>query len=249
MKAIVRDVPDSFVHCVTDAPDGHTIDLALARRQHAQYIEALESLGIDIVRLPADERFPDCVFTEDSAVVVGDDVIACNMRDSPGRDGEQGPVLDALADKRIHRIQAPASIDGGDVLRWQDDIFVGQSRRTNAAAVEQMRAALPDHRIHPVPVHDTLHLKTCATIAGGRLLLVADGHVDTALLPELPVFTVPVEERHGANCMNIGGAVMLPDDCPATARRVRDEGLDVVTVPMSEFRKADGSLTCLSIRV
>ncbi len=244
MKAIVRSVPDSFVDCITNAADGHTIDVALARRQHAAYVTALEQLGLDIVRVSADEQHPDCVFTEDCAIVVDGAAIACTMANSPGRAGEQGPVLEALG-LPVRPLAAPAAIDGGDVLQWRDRIHIGQSTRTNGAAVEQLQALLPDKDIVPVPVDGPLHLKTCTTIAGD--LILHTGHVDLGLLPDLPSYQVPAAEAHGANCITIGDTVLLPDDCPHTAARLAQQGLEVVPVPMSEFRKADGSLTCLSI--
>ncbi len=248
-RAIVRQVPDSYAQCISSAPDAAAIDVGLARRQHAAYVELLETLGVDVTVLPPQETHPDCIFTEDTAVVVDGHAVGCNLLQSGPRQGEQESVHAVLAAAMpLHPVVAPASLEGGDVLRHGDTLYVGLSGRTNQAGIAALAAAMPHHDVVSVPVHGSLHLKTVATIAGGRLILVDPGHIDTSLLPDLPVFEVPPQEAHGANCININGVVVLPDDCPRTAAAVAAHGMDVRTVPMSEFRKADGSLTCLSIR-
>ena len=68
--AIVRGVPDTFDQCIR-SDESTSIDVALAREQHARYMEALRIAGLEVVRVPPDERFPDCCFVEDPVVVVG----------------------------------------------------------------------------------------------------------------------------------------------------------------------------------
>lgn len=249
--AIVRGVPDSFAAAIR--PEGSTggdIDVALARVQHERYVDALERTGVTVERVEADEDFPDCCFVEDPVVVVENAAFLCRMA-APSRNGE-GKALERLLRHRrpLWRMQAPATMDGGDVIRVGRRLFVGLSARTNAEAIQQLRYSLGDeYRVTPVEVRGVLHLKSACTPVDDTTLLADARCVDLRAFEDAGfriVEAVP-GEGYAANCLAVNGAVLMSAGFPRTRDRVTGAGFDVVELDMSEFRKAGGSLTCLSV--
>jgi dimethylargininase len=249
VKAIVREIPDSFASAISAAPRAHPIDVALARKQPAAYCEELEVIGVAVTRLPADERFPDCVFVEDTAVVAGD--VALITR--PGADARRGETEAVAAELARHvglaRVAAPATVDGGDCMRLGDTLYIGRSARTNAAGIARVTEVFARRGIDVVALDlppGVLHLKCVVSpLADGRVLL-ADG----TLPPELfdgKVVSVPADESYAANCVCIADHVILAAEYPRARDAVSAAGFRVHLVPTSEVRKADGSLTCQSI--
>lgn len=254
--AIVREVPASFQHAIPPYEPGQTktsaavdIDVELARGQHDRYCEMLGAMGLEVIRLAADDLHPDCCFVEDAALVV-DDLAIIPLMGAPGRRGESEVVATALGRfKKLHHLRPPATLDGGDVLRIGRRLFVGRSHRTNAAAVEQLVEVLTPrgYEIRSVPVHGVLHLKSAVTLLAEERVLFRPGVVDPAPLEGLQRLTVPPGELHAANCISLGGAVIVPDRAPSIASTLRGEGFEVREADMSEFRKGGGLLTCCSI--
>src|SRR5258706_10946309 len=178
--ALTRPVPASIAHCELTHLPREPIDLARARAQHAAYEHALAEAGCTIERLPAEDAMADSVFVEDAAIVV-DELAIITRPGATSRRGETASVAAALAKHRPpakHRplafIEAPATIDGGDVLRVGRDVYVGLSTRTNESAVEQLTSLLAPHgyRVHGVPVDGALHLKSSVTEAADCLVIV-----------------------------------------------------------------------------
>jgi dimethylargininase len=224
------------------------IDAALAARQHAGYVALLERLGLDVVALPPLDAHPDGVFVEDVVVVVGDLAVVTR----PGaatRRGEEDGLEEALAARglRTARIAAPGTLDGGDVLQVGETVFVGRSTRTNADGIEQLRALVAPlgRTVVPVGVPGALHLKTGATALPDGTVLAVPGWVDVAALAPLEV--VPVPEPVGANVLLVDGTVVMADEAPRTAALVAGRGFPVEVLALSEFGKAEGSVTCLSV--
>jgi dimethylargininase len=250
--AIVRAVPDSFDRAIRPSGSSGDIDVPLARAQHQAYVDTLSRCGVRIHRLEADEGHPDCCFVEDPAVVVGDVAVMCRMV-PPSRRGEGAVVERALARfVSVLRMMPPAQMDGGDVLKAGGRVFVGVSERTNIEAVQQLRYSLSDRcQVTPVEVRNTLHLKSACTHVGGDVLLVDPTCVDPDAFAGLETLAVPAEERYAANCVALNGTVVVSSGFPRTrdlvAAAAQRMGAKVVELSMSEFRKAGGSLTCLSI--
>lgn len=246
--AVVRSLPDSFDRCIRPADSTAPIDVALARTQHDTYVDLLSRLGLVVHRIDADERFPDCCFVEDPAIVVGNIAILCEMA-APARRGEGEAVARALS--RYHalrRLGPPAFIDGGDVIRAGDRLFVGLSERTNAEAVQQLRYFLGDeYAVMPVEVRDVLHLKSACTAIDAETLLIDPTKVDPVAFDGFELIEVPEGESYAANCLAVNGAVVVSAGFPRTSELVASTGYEVIELSMSEFRKAGGSLTCLSI--
>lgn len=252
-KALVRGIPDSFASALSAAPREVAIDVALARVQHAAYVAALEAAGVTVVELPADERYPDCVFVEDTAVVAGEaggGLALIARPGAPSRRGETEAVGAELARwLEVGRMEEPATLDGGDCMRLGRTIYVGRSARTNAEGIARAEAVLGPRGYRIVAVElapEVLHLKcVCSPLGEGRVLL-AEGTLPAGLF-DAEIVWVPAEERYAANAVAIGEHVIAAAEYPRTRAALEAAGFRVHPVPTSEVRKADGSLTCQSI--
>ncbi len=263
IRALIRGVPDSFVRALSAAPRegaGAQIDIRLAREQHAAYRAALEASGAVVTELPADERFPDCVFVEDTAVVVGgpgeggegagERLALVTRPGAPSRLGETEAVAAELARHlELVRIEEPATLEGGDCMWLGRTLYIGRSARTNAAGIARAEAVLAPRGYRIVPVEllpGVLHLKcVCSPLGDGRVLL-AEGTLPADLF-EAGIVWVPAEERYAANAVAVGEHVIAAAEYPRTLAALDAAGLRVHPVPTSEVRKADGSLTCQSL--
>jgi dimethylargininase len=249
--AIVRGVPATFDRCIRPRGDDRPIDVALASEQHARYCDTLQSLGLRLIHLDADDRYPDCCFVEDTAVVVGDTAIVCEMG-ARSRRGEEVAVAGALAGRRLFRLEPPATMDGGDVIFLGGRLFVGLTARTNEDAVRQVERILGPSRVDavPVPVTGFLHLKSACTPIAPNTLLMSERFAAGGALAGLAGFErliVPEEEGYAANCLSVGGVVIVSAGYRRTKSLIESNGHRTVSLDMSEFRKGGGSLTCLSI--
>ncbi|HDZ21386.1 hypothetical protein LCGC14_0333780 [marine sediment metagenome] len=246
--ALVRRPGENFCDGVTTADLGRP-DYAAVLAQHAAYCDALQQAGVAVTVLDADERFPDGVFIEDAAVVVE----ACAVIARPGapsRAGEQHAVEEVLAAaKPIRRIEAPGTLDGGDVLRVGERFFIGLSKRTNEPGAQQLADILTEqgYSIQTATVGGALHLKTAVVAVNERTLLAADETADAAAFGGFDIIRVAPDESYAANCLPVNGMLLVPEGFPKTAERLRSIGCDVREIDMSEFRKMDGGLTCLSL--
>lgn len=249
--ALVRGVPATFDRALAATPPDPPIDVTLARAQHAAYVDGLRWLGYDVVVLPTQDAHPDGCFVEDAAVVA-DGVALVARAGAPSRRGEAEAVAAALAARGavVHRMEEPATLDGGDVLRLGRRLFVGRSPRTNDAGIARLVEVFAPRglEVAPVPLPPgTLHLKClCAPLGPDRVLL-ADGALSPDLFASAAVVRVPAAEAYAANALARRGRVLVAAGHPLTRRALEAAGLEVREIPTSEFRKADGALTCLSI--
>lgn len=245
--ALVRPPSTSFVNAIAVNPV--PIDVGLARKQHAEYVDALREAGVQVEVLNADERFPDSCFMQDPAMIV-DSAAILNRMGAPSRVGETDLVVDILRARfETHALAAPATLEGGDVMNVGTRLLVGESERTNRAGIEQLCALLEPRGIgvESVPVRGMLHLLTDATYVGQGIMVVWDEFADAPALREFDKVIVPNEEAYAANTLGIGKYVIVPAGYPKTIERLRAEGFEVLQVPMSEFYKADGGVSCLSL--
>lgn len=247
--AVVRGVPNTFDQAIKPSALAQSIDVRLAREQHLRYCSALRGAGLALIKIESDDRFPDCVFVEDTAVVVGGKAIIAEMA-AESRRGETDAIDQRLSEfLEIHYIQPPGTLDGGDVLRIDTRIFVGLSKRTNREAADQLAAILgPDgFDIVPVPVHHVLHLKSACSHVGEDIILLRAGYLDEAAFDAYRTIIVPESEPHAANCLAINGRVFIPTGAPRTRAMLNEHGCTTVELEISESRKAAGLLTCSSI--
>lgn len=246
--AIVRPPPASYARALTREADPRPVDLDVALRQHAEYVAALRAMGVGVTELPPDERFPDSCFVQDPAFVL-DTILVVGRAAEPSRRHEEKDLVKALepAEFAVFRMTRPATLDGGDVLVTEDRLYVGLSGRTNQQAVELLEMVF-SRPVVPVCVPPQfLHLLTgCSYLGHNRLLTTAE----CAALPEFAAFeklVVPDEELPACNVLALGGAALVPAGYPRTAARLQAEGFTLYPVPLSEYEKRDGSVTCLSL--
>lgn len=245
--AIVRPVPESYDHCVRT--NFEPIDVGLAKQQHKEYCSVLERLGLNLVWAKGDDKLPDSCFVEDTAFVLDGKAVICNMT-IRSRTHEVTEVAKVLARyKENHYVEPPATIDGGDILKIGNKIFMGLSARTNSKAVEQVRRILTNSGLAlvPVKVYNVLHLKSACTYLGSNCVILSRGAFDSSILSGLRKIFVAKGEDYAADCLAINGTVLIANGFPKTKRLVQDEGFVVEELEMSEFRKGEGALTCLSI--
>jgi dimethylargininase len=196
-----------------------------------------------------DDTLPDCCFVEDAAIIIEEKAIICNMKvKSRAREIiEVAKVLEKL--KETYCIKPPATIDGGDVLKIENKIFVGLSARTNIQAVHQLRKILNGSHLEivPVKVRNVLHLKSACTYLGNNYVIISKGHFDVDIMWGYRKILVPKGEGYAADCLAIDGTVLMAKGYPKTKKMIEAAGFSVKELEMSEFRKGEGALTCLSI--
>ena len=247
--ALTRDVARSLGRCELTFRDREPIDVERAVAQHQAYCDRLEALGLEVLRLPADEACPDGCFVEDVAVVL-DEVAVITMPGAPSRRPEVPPVRDALRRfRRCEEMALPATLDGGDVLRLGRRLLVGRTARTNEAGIAALRAAVAPfgYQVVPVVVTDCLHLKSAVTALDEETLLAVPGAVDEAHFAGHELVAVPEEERDAANVLRVRGEVWVAAGFPRTLDRLDGRGYRVVPMDVSEFLKAEAGLTCKSV--
>ncbi|WP_224248214.1 dimethylarginine dimethylaminohydrolase family protein [Hyalangium gracile] len=247
--AITRDVSSSLGGCELSYVPRGAIDVTTAAAQHRGYQKALESLGCRVMALPAEDALPDAVFVEDVAVVL-DEVAILTRPGAESRRAEVSSVAEVLARHRpLRALEAPGTLDGGDVLRVGRSLYVGQSARSNAAGIAQLRDRVAEfgYEVHPVPIRGCLHLKSAVTQVAEDTLLVQPAWVDPAAFAGFRRIEVDPGEEHAANALWLGSGVVYPACFPRTQRRLEDAGIAVTSVDVSELQKAEGAVTCCSL--
>lgn len=231
--------------------DPKAIDLDLAIEQHARYEDALRSLGADVRRLEVNVQCPDGVFIEDTMLVLPEVLIATSMG-VESRRAESGRVLEALElDRPSESIELPGTIEGGDVLQVGKRLLVGLSSRTNEQGVEQLSRIVSKFgfNVSAIPVTGALHLKTaCCAIDDDRLLVNSDW-LDARALPAFDLVHVPEMEPWGANLIRWNHRILMSASNPRTAEKLMGLGIEISTTDISEFEKAEGGVTCMSLIV
>ncbi len=249
LTAIVRDVPDAYLRCLRTDPG--PIDIDRARAQHRGMMVALIDHGVGVRRLPADEAHPDACFIEDTAVVLGAHALITRLG-APSRRGEVGPVAADLATQRtLCSMEAPAILDGGDVLRVGPLLFVGLSSRSDLAGARVLAelAAREAIEVRTIPVAAGLHLKSAVTLVDEHTLILHEGALDPAPFLAAGLDVLRVSEPAGGNVLALGPRLLVSADAPATAALLIARGHAVTSVDVSEFHRGDGALTCLSLRI
>lgn len=225
------------------------IDVSRAAEQHLAYEKQLEALGCEVCSLPAEPELPDSVFVEDAAVVF-DELAFLARPGAESRRAEVASIAQALKPyRKLARIEPPGTLDGGDVLRVGKRVFVGLSRRTNQAGIEQMHALLPvyGYSVESVPVERCLHLKSAVTQVEEGALLINPTWVEPSAFRGLELIEVDAAEPFAANALLVKGVVVYPAAYERTRKRLAERGLGVVTVEVSELAKAEGGVTCCSL--
>jgi len=244
--AIVRAPGQSFIQAISKHPEAKAIDFDLAKTQHKAYVLALQSADTNITFLETIESFPDGVFVEDTTVILKNRALICRMKETT-RQGEIDSAIPVLKKfLPLDYLDPPATLDGGDVLDTGETIFVGLSERTNQEGIDAL-SAICSKPVVPIEVLQGLHLKSAVSFLGGKLLIIDPLSVDPQHFPGFETIMVQEDERYAANCLTIWHKVFMPAGFPRLAREIRNRGLQPVELEMSEFEKADGGVTCLSL--
>jgi dimethylargininase len=247
--AITREVSLSIVNCELTHLARTPIDEERARAQHEGYRAALRALGLEVVSLPEEPDLPDSVFVEDAAIVL--DEVAVLTR--PGADSRK-PEVESIARalepyRQLLRVTAPATLDGGDVLVTGKHIFVGQTLRSNAAAVGQLQMMLNPfgYFVMGVPVTDCLHLKSAVTQVAEDTLLINPAWVDKSNFAGYKFIEVDPSEPFAANALLVEGVLIYSSAYLQTRERLETVGLPILPVEADELSKAEGGVTCCSL--
>jgi dimethylargininase len=251
MFALTHMPSPAMSECLLTFVGRSAIDHHRAKAQHEAYCRMLGDCGANVRTLDVNCELPDCAFIEDLAVVL-DEVTVITRPGTTARRRETARIEPVLCDYRpMERVDAPATLEGGDVLQVGRTLLVGLSSRTNAPGVAALDAVARrfGYDVRAVPVHGCLHLKTACTALPDRRLLINRAWVDVDALHEYELIDVPVSEPWGANVVCIGDRVISAAAHAATTDLICGLGIDVCTVELDEFAKAEGGVTCLSLLV
>ncbi|HUH98842.1 MAG TPA: hypothetical protein VLZ89_15885 [Anaerolineales bacterium] len=249
MIAITREVSRSIVHCELTHLERVPIDLPRARLQHAEYEAALKQLGLAVLSLPEEPALADSVFVEDTALVLEE----CAIILRPGADSrrpETESIARALAPyRRLFTIQAPARVDGGDILRVGRQIHVGLSSRSDTNAIEQMQDFLQPYgyKVQAARVQGCLHLKSAVTQVAPDTLLINPAWTSQEGFAGMKFIETDPSESYAANALLIGDTLLYAKAFPRTRRKLEEAGIRVVGLEADELAKAEGALTCCSL--
>lgn len=251
--AIVRPPAENFCDGLT------TQDLGIptyktALEQHAAYCDALRACGLDLVELPADPAFPDAEFVEDAAILIPEAAILTRPG-AASRAGEVESIRETLTRfyHRMYLIQAPGTVDGGDICEAGRHFFIGISERTNVAGAVQLAEILAGegYTTDLIDIRGTpgiLHLKSGLSYLGDETLVVIDALADNPVFRDFRLLPVLPKEAYAANCVRVNDFVLVPAGFPGLQKTLDDAGFQSLPLQMSEFQKMDGGLSCLSLR-
>jgi dimethylargininase len=247
--ALVRRPGDRLAEGIVTHIERRPVDVALARRQHDEYQDALAAAGWKVREVAPAPAHPDSVFVEDTVVVI-EDLAVLTRPGPPERRAEVEGAEAAMRDLGLEtiRITAPGTLDGGDVLQVGGTVYVGSGGRTNSDGIEQLRhhVASRGRSLVSVPLYGVLHLKSAVTALPDGTLLAQPSRVDPAVFPAVHA----VDEETGCHVVPLGDDhVLLAASAPATAARLRKLGWTPVVVDISEFEKLEACVTCLSVLV
>ena len=251
MRAIVRKVSSSFEKALAKYFGSGPTSLNESVKQHEAYVNKLVEFGVSVREIDSHPDYPDCCFVEDHAIVVEDSVLMTNAgHDS--RLGERKEVESALNDDlNLEYMAEGARMDGGDVLRFGDMFLVGHSKRTNRKGIQDLERFLSERNygLHVVEVPpESLHLiSICTSPVPGKLLAPEGWFRESDFPSEAEILWVPNEEAYAANVLPFGNKVMVAKGYQFTLETLKNLNLEVHEMEMSQFREADGSLTCLSL--
>ncbi|HIH00617.1 TPA: amidinotransferase [Thermoplasmata archaeon] len=222
------------------------IDVGLAKEQHRIYCSTLRDLGLEVLTLPLDEGHPDACFVEDTAVIHGRKALICRAGVECRR-GEETPVVEALGEYlQLRRAVAPATIEGGDVVHFEDRLLSGVSQRTNLEGVRQLSEWL-EVQVDTVDDSRMMHLKSHVTYLGNNIVIATEKYAGHPSLKGREVIVIPPGEEYAADTLAVDDTVLMASGYPRSHDLVRLAGFRVIPLDVSEMEKCDGALTCLSL--
>lgn len=249
-SAIVRRPGKSLIDGITTSALGAP-DYELALKQHTSYVGALELCGLEVTVMPADEKYPDGLFIEDAALVMAGCVVATR----PGALARRGEVdkvareLRSFYDK-VETIEAPGTLDAGDIMMVGKHFYIGLSERSNQDGADQLIEILKAHGYDgsTVAFSEALHLKSSVSYLENNRLAITGELCDKPEFSEFDHVVIDADEAYAANCVWINNHVLVATGYPKTSKKIAGLGFQVIELDVSEVRKLDGGLSCLSLR-
>ncbi|MFO7829850.1 MAG: arginine deiminase family protein [Bacteroidales bacterium] len=248
-KAIVRRPAETFANGITTSNLGKP-NYNLALKQHDAYCDALIKCGLELTILEADPDYPDSCFVEDTAIVTKDFGIITRPGDQ-SRLGETEAIQEALSPLLpLHFIKEPGTVDGGDIMQVENNFYIGLSGRTNLPGAQQLSKILKAHHydVFSIPVCNILHFKTGVNYLGDNNIILHKEFCSKDDLNAYHQIIVDTDEEYAANALRINDFVLIPAGFPKTKSAIEKLGYKTIAIEMSEFRKMDGGLSCLSLR-
>ena len=249
-NVIVKKPCSSMIDGLSSANLGKP-NFQLAVQQHEVYIETLKKCGVSVTVLEADENYPDSCFIEDVALLTKE----CAIITRPGATSRRGEIVGLRETlekfyKNIENIEAPGTIEAGDIMMVGNHFYIGLSARTNEDGAKQMINILNKYGLSGsmVTLEKVLHLKTGLAYLENNNLLVAGEFVHSPIFSSFNKIVIDEKESYSANCIWLNGHVIVPLGYENTKKAIEDLGYIVHEVDTSEFRKLDGGLSCLSLR-
>ena len=244
--AIVREPGNLYTSCLSSHPLHHTVSLNGAREQHAKYCEVLAELGLEVIRVPRDDKHPDSCFVEDNAVVENGRALICRMAKESRRGEQPGVAAELEKIMPIKWASEPATIEGGDVVHAKGKLISGISDRTNYEGVAQMQEWLQ------VPVSTIfdpaiMHLKSYVTYLGHNIMVATEKYANHPALEGFNILIPPAQDEYAADTLTVGDTVLMAKGYETAQQMVEEAGFEVISMNVSEIQKCDGALTCLSI--
>ena len=248
-KAIVRKPAHTYANGISTSNLGKP-DFNLVQKQHESYCEALIKCGLNLIVLEPDPEYPDSCFVEDTAVVTKDFGIITRPG-NPGRLGEEieiKKVLEPLL--KLHFIDEPGTLDGGDIMQADNNFYIGLSDRTNLQGSNQLSTILKNYNyeISAIPICNMLHFKTGINYLGDHNILIQKPFYYLPDFKNYNKIVVEKNEAYAANSLRINDYVIVPKGFPKTKSAIEKLGYKIIELEMSEFQKMDGGLSCLSLR-
>ncbi len=249
-RAIVRTPGESMIRGLTTADLGIP-DYKKALAQHADYIEALEECGLEVLVLGPDEQFPDSTFVEDVALLTKNCAIITNPG-APSRKGETAAIKDILKGfyGEVEEVLAPGTVEGGDIMMVGSHFYIGLSERTNLNGAEQVIRFLENNGLSGsmVELEETLHLKTGVAYLEHNNIVACGEFLWKEEFLNFNILEISKEESYAANCIWVNDRVLIPKGYPKARETILRAGYTIIEVEVSEFQKLDGGLSCLSLR-
>ena len=250
MLTIVTHVPSpALQQCELTFVNSEAINFARAVQEHEGYCNALKTLGARLIRLTDNRPLPDCAFVEDPIIVFDEVAVLASMGVSSRR--KELPLLEKFFShyRPVQRVQLPARIEGGDVLKIGSNIFVGQSARTNKTGIRALAAIIEPlgYKVIPVKVSGCLHLKTGCTALDSETILINSGWIEAVPFAKYKKIETLQGEPFGANVLPVFDSICMNSAAPETIGLVKSMGYKVVAMDVSEFTKAEAGVTCMSV--
>jgi dimethylargininase len=250
-KAIVRRPCENMIHGITREDEG-VPDYSLALKQHDSYIEALKSCGLEVITIEKNNTFPDSVFIEDTAVLTKEFAIITNPSPKARKEEIVGVIPTIKKQyQTIEYIAPPGTLEGGDIMLIGDTFYIGRTARSNEDGIRQFKKIINKHGYNAIiiDVTDMLHLKTGVSFIGNDTVLIVDSLKNHSAFSSYKKIIAEGSEAYAANSLNINGKIIIPEGYPETRNKLEQEGYNLIELDISEYRKLEGGLSCMSLRI